>query len=404
MQTQLCKLKLISIRLSISGLILISGSLYAQEVHVTLDPPDDSGFTEYVTYYLSGFDIQSGTSNFNFFRYQLVSNHYPADVRIEFSLKIKSPALGMNVLEEIIWAETNRFRMLSHPILIDNRDLSMNTAFLYDQASPPNAIPLRVKTVMDASNIDVLISSIITSGKIFDGQYIFNLKVKSGRPGESMKITDEVTKTIDIRSPVSIQLQSPGGKLADTTQNVIYTTYPLFMWNTDLCNTCEYSIRVAQFDPNRHSSPTEAIEDETMLPLDQSKQWAEINAGNNYQFPPTGTRPLQTNEIYVWQIRKTFETTAGSEEILSPIYAFKIGDVSAPSGLPTATQPIIQALRNSLGDDQFNALFGPDGTFKGYLPSGSYSLNGSTIDESSASYILSQIANQNVTVTGVRVE
>lgn len=404
MQTQLCKLRLIGIRLLISTLILISGSLYAQEPIVEFDPDDESGFIEYVTYYLSSFDIQSGTSNFQFFRYRLVSRRYPVEAQIIFSLKVKSPALGMNTPEEIMRSETNYFRMPSAPILIDNRDLSKNTAFLYDQASPPNAIPLQVTTFMDASKFDVLISSIITSGKIVDGQYTFDLRVNSRIPGSGQGKPDYVSKVIDVRSPNSIQLQSPGGALADTVQNVIYTTYPLFMWNTDLCNTCEYSIRVAEFVPGRHSSPVEAIEDETMLPLNQSKQWAEINAGNNYQFPPTGTRPLQTNEIYVWQIRKTFLTTAGTEEIFSPIYAFKIGDVSAPSGLPIATHPIIQALRNSLGDNQFNALFGPDGTFQGYLPNGSYSLNGVTIDESSASYILSQIANKNVTITGVRSE
>lgn len=404
MHTQLCKLKLIGIWLFTTVIIGLPGTIYAQEVRVTLDPPDNSGFTEYVTYYLSSFDIQAGTSNFQFFRYRLVSNRYPADVEIIFSLKVKSPALGMNSPEEIMRVETNRFRMLSHPILIDSRDLSKNTAFLYDQASPPNAIPLRVTTFMDASKFDVLISSVITSGKIIDGQYIFNIKVKSGLPGGSTKITNEVTKTIDVRSPNSIQLQSPGGALADTVQNVIYTTFPLFMWNTDLCNSCKYFIRVAKFDLGRHSSLTEAIEDETMLPLNQSKQWAEIYAGNNYQFPPTGTRPLQTNEIYVWQIRKIFETTAGTEEIISSIYAFKISDVGVPSGLPTVTQPIIQALKNSLGDDQFDALFGPDGSFQGYLPNGVYSLNGATIDETSAAYILTQIANKNVTVTGVRSE
>ncbi|MBC8400270.1 MAG: hypothetical protein H8E14_02145 [Candidatus Marinimicrobia bacterium] len=403
MQTQLCKLKLISIWLFITVIIGIPGTTYAQEVIVTFYPSNESGFTEYVTYYLSGFDIQTGKSNVPFFKYTLVSNQnqYPADVELQFSLKVKSPALGMNSPEEIMQVETNRFRMLDK-IVIDSRDFSKNTAFLIDEAN--NVIPLQVTTFMDASKFDVLISSIITSGKIVDGQYTFTLTVKSARPGAATRLTDEVIKIVDIRTPTSIQLQSPGGALADTNLNVIYTTYPMFLWSTDQCNTCIYSIRIAEFDPNRHSSPIEAIEDETVLPLKQSDIWFDIPAGNSFDFPLSGARLLLADKTYVWQIRKTFKTTAGTEEILSSIYSFKIGDVSAPGGLPTTTHPIVQALMKSLGDDQFNALFGPDGTYQGYLPSGSYSLNGSTIDESSASYILSQIANQNVTVTGVRVE
>ncbi len=404
MPTQLCKYKLIRIWLSVSALILIFGPLNAQDVNVTFRQNGLAGFTEHVTYYLSSFDIQSGTSQFDFFEYWLVADHYPADVELEFSLKVKSPALGLNTPAEIVRVETNRFRMISHRIMINNRDLSKNTSFLLDDANPPNTIPLNVTTFMDASKFDVLISSIVTSGKIVDGQYTFTLTVKSARPGAATRLTDEVIKIVDIRTPTSIQLQSPGGALADTNLNVIYTTYPMFLWSTDICNSCIYSIRVAEFDPNRHSSPIEAIEDETVLPLKQSDIWFDIPAGNSFDFPLSGTRLLLADKTYVWQIRKTFKTTAGTEEILSSIYAFKIGDASAPAGLPTTVHPIVQALMKSLGDDQYNALFGADGTFQGYSPNGSYSLNGATIDESTAGYILSQIANQNVMVTGVRVE
>ena len=377
---------------------------FGQQVRVSLDPPDDSGFIEYVAYYLSGFDIQAGTSNFEFFKYRLVSNRYPADVKIEFTLKARSPSLGIPNAEQIMRVETNRFRMPSHPIQLNNRDLSNNTTFLYDQANPPNAIPVHVSTFMDAPKMDAYISSIITSGKIVDGDYIFTIKVRSGSPGSSLSSIHEITKTIRVQSPNSVQLQSPGGALADTVQNVIYSTYPLFMWNTDQCNTCQYFIRVAEFDRNRHSSLSEAIEDETMLPLVQSMEWAPTDVANSYQYPPSGTRPLLTGRIYVWQVRKTFLTTAGTEEILSSIYAIKIGDVSAPSGMQVALHPLLQSLAGSLSNSQYESFFGTGGALHEFIPEGPYLLNGNTIDENSVNYILSQIANNNVPVTGVRIE
>ncbi len=379
-------------------------TVHSQAVRVTLDPPDNSGFVEYVAYYMTGFDVQSGTSNFQFFRYKLVANTYPADVKLIFSLTVRSPGLDLNLPTEIIRLETNRFTMPSHPITIDNRDLSRNTAFFYDQASPPNAIPVSVSTLLDVSQFDALISSIITSGKIIDGEYVFNIQLKSGRPGGALSSEYEVTKSITVRTPTAIQLQSPGGELADTSQNVIYTTFPLFLWDTDLCAACEYYIRVAEFNPSLHSSPSEAIEDETMLPIRQNQQWATIPAGASYQYSPTGTRPLESGKIYVWQIRKTFPTSAGNEEILSPIYAYKIGDMGTPVGLEAAFHPILQALMDSLEPDDYELFFGDNGILKDAEVAGQYQLNGNTIDESSTRYILSQIANGNVTVTGARVE
>ncbi|MFH1852863.1 MAG: hypothetical protein ABIA75_11015 [Candidatus Neomarinimicrobiota bacterium] len=385
-------------------LMVMSCCLTGQDVRVTLNPPDDSGFIEYVTYYISGFDIQAGASNFQFFQYTLQSNIYPADAKIEFTMAVRSPALGLNSAEELMRLESNRFRMPSHPIRLDNRDLSANTSFLYDQASPPNAIPIQVTTTLDATKFDALISSVLTSGKIVDGEYRFNIKIRSGNPGGSLSSIYEISKSITVRTPTSIQLQSPGGALADTAQNLVYTTYPLFMWNSGICSGCEFFIRIAEFNPEIHSSPNEAIEDETMVPLSQSQPWAAIGAGTSYQYPPTGARPLQPDRIYVWQVRKTFQTTSGTNEILSSIYCFKIGDAGAPAEISNLPDPIVQALMNSLGTAQYEALFGDNGVLKDYRLRGNFSLNGTNINASTVAYILSQIVNQNVTVTGVRVE
>lgn len=376
----------------------------AQDVQVTTEPYGNTGFIDYVSYYISGIDMQTGASNFQFFQYTLKSNIYPAQVQVSFTLSVKSVALGLNTPEEILAVVSDPFILPSAPVVINNRDLSMATPFIYDQASPPNPIPISVDVQIDATKFDALLSSVITSGKIVDGEYNFNITIKSGAPGGSLSHEHIIQKKIEVRTPTSIQLQSPGGALADTSQNVIYTTYPLFLWNTDICNSCQYFIRVAEFDPEIHSSPNEAIEDETVLPIDQSAQWENTYSNSTFQYPPTGSRPLQANNLYAWQVKKSFPTTAGTEEILSAVYVFKIGDASSPATTIAVTNPLLQTLMTAMGSAQYDLVFGPGGPLEDFEPSGTYLLNGATVDETTVSYILSQIAGQNVSVTGARVE
>ena len=55
-------------------LIIFSGNnLQAQSA--TLEP--EPGFTEYATYYISSFDLQTGASNFQLFRFRLAASTYP---------------------------------------------------------------------------------------------------------------------------------------------------------------------------------------------------------------------------------------------------------------------------------------------------------------------------------------
>jgi len=71
-------------------------------------------------------------------------------------------------------------------------------------------------------------------------------------------------------------------------------------------------------------------------------------------------RPLEVGKSYVWRIKKVCATTGAEEEIFSEVYGFTITQVGQ-----TFT-PCQQQLRTILGDNQFNALFGPDGPLEGY--------------------------------------
>ena len=107
----------------------------------------------------------------------------------------------------------------------------------------------------------------MTTGKIADGEYIFSVQILSNED----QILAADAKTIIIQSPVSITLESPAGSLPDTTDNTIYTNFPIFQWFSQPCNGCETYIRIAQYNQQQHNSPEDAIEDQRVLPFDQGK-------------------------------------------------------------------------------------------------------------------------------------
>ena len=122
---------------------------------------------EYATYYVNSFDLNTGATNVQIFRYHLSSNEdeYPISVKIRFRASMLSPALGINSEQTIIEIDTDPFE-LQAPVILDNRDISSETALIYDMDNPPNSIELtgRVVDRLDASQADAILQSVMTTG------------------------------------------------------------------------------------------------------------------------------------------------------------------------------------------------------------------------------------------------
>jgi hypothetical protein len=101
---------------------------------------------------------------------------------------------------------------------------------------------------------------------------------------------------------------------------------------------------------------------------------------------------------------KSIPTTAGTEEMTSTIAAFKIGEADNIEIPDLVTNPLLMALQQALGDDQFNAYFGSGNDFQGFNPTGQVEVNGVTVDESSVNYILNQISSNAYQIQSMSVE
>ena len=356
---------------------------------------------EYATYYVNSFDLNTGATNVQIFRYQLSAEEYPVSLKVHFMASMLSPTLGIENEQTIIEIQTDPFQ-LQAPIILDNRDISSETSIIYDMASPPNSIELtgQVMESLDPAQADAILQSVITTGKIADGEYTFRVNILS----ENDQVLASDSKTILVRSPVSITLESPAGTLSDTLDNVIYTTFPIFQWFSQICNGCNTFIRVAQYNSQVHSSVEDAMEDQRVLPFDQTEEWYQIDNVNSFQYPFSDAYPLEEGNVYCWQVMMSMPTTLGSEEMTSTIAAFKIGVAGNVETPDMVTNPLLMALQQALGDDQFNAYFGSGNDLQGFNPTGQVEVNGVTVDESSVNYILNQISSNAYQIQSMSVE
>jgi len=358
---------------------------------------------DYATYYVSSFDPQTGTSDFQLFRYTLSSDSYPVWIKVTFRATMISPALGINTEATILDLYTSPFPV-QNDIILDNRDLSTTTTELRDVTGASINLSVYIEDVIDVADLNAMLSSIMTTGRLADGNYTFQFGVASGSTESACESASPIfeTKTITVESPNAINLEYPGGALSDTSSTEIFNTYPLLVWSSSGCGSCASFVRLAEFNPSIHSSMDEAIQDERRLPFDQAQEWENIGIVNSYQYPLSGALPLEYGKVYVWQVKHELITTAGSDELLSPINAFSIHDVGSGT-TTTSYHPIVQILQQVLSEAQFNSLFGPSAVLDGFSPSGTYIINSDSDDLPAAISLLNRIKNGTASITNVEV-
>ena len=351
----------------------------------------DVSWTSYVTYYLSMVDINTGESNMPIFMAELSRESGAADtvgVDIEFEIIIDSDALGVDH-KTLVKVETTQPIILSAPIHLSNMDLNLATDQIFDDHGNPVALHLDITEQLDMEQAEQMFSAILQTGQLPDGVYTFRV-VATSEDGQQIVKED----ILNIANPATLQLVSPGGILADTTLNEVYTSFPVLQWESDPCNYtnpitgesgCEFFIRLAEFKSQEHSSMDQAIESVTRLPLDQSLGFEPVGFGvTTFQYP-TDAGDLEPGKVYVWQIRKDMTTTSGTEQLMSDIMSFKVKDfTSTESSDPGSedTSPAGMALRSLIGDELANQIFGSGGEAEGMAANGTITLNGESVDVS----------------------
>ena len=380
----------------------LSANLFGDEITLT------GGFLPYETYYIGAIDLGTGTSDVQIFNF-LISG--PAGETIEFNaqftVEILAPELGFIEKTQLISINTKNPIQMKNPIYLDNRDFNINSTKIFDTNGNSVDISFEIDGEFDIAEYDDLLSAVVGMGRLPDGIYEFVLKLDEFSIAGQPAIIK--TETINITTPTSLNLIYPGGVLSDTSQNIVYTPYPIFQWSTETCTSCKLFIRVAEFNPESHSSLDEAIEDVTSLPIDQVEGWELVETGTSFQYPLIGAGELEAGKLYAWQIKKELPTTLGTDAYLSPISVFKLVESSTsnqnnPTGTELSSNPILIALKDLLGEENFNTYFGTEGEFSDYLPNGTYRINNENTTSNDILQILDQLQQGTISVVNINVE
>ena len=388
-------------RLAVSLLFFLSVNDFIKSQSVDINVQGE--IYEYATYYVSSFDVATGGTNVQIFNYSLESSTYPVYIKIRFKATILSPGLGINSEATIVEIETDPF-LIQDGLYLDNRDLSSDVTFLNDNSGNQIELKGQLIDVLDPALSETIMQTILTSGKLSDGQYTFSVSVFGGLDESNISNVFNDSKTFVIQSQIPVSLEYPGGALSDTTDNLLYTSFPIFQWSSGPpLSSAQTFIRVAQFDPSSHSGLEDAIQDQRVLPANQSEEWELIDNVNSYQYPFSGSYPLNPGNIYCWQVKVSFPTTAGDEDMISPIYAFKIGQAGTIETTNIVSNPLLMMIQQRL-PEQFENYFGPGRELEGFLPSGQIEINGVTVGPSVVNSLLQQFSNQEYQIQSVVVE
>lgn len=355
--------------------LLITSFGLGQSIVVSAQPD----LAEWDIIYLTDFDFENGQNNPLIFGYRISASDdvYPVEnVNLSLSMTANVPSLGLNN-EMLFNAQVSM--TLQAPIYITNRDLDRNVESrgIYDEANNKIIFDTFSLDMIDQTEAESLINTIMTLGSMPSGNYSFNLSVDA--PGYSF-LPDgfEPNKQISITAPANIDLIFPS-----LGYEFVSDTYPVFEWNSTGCE--DYYIRICEYNPIQHSSPEDAMQSEASFPYPDDGSFAPLGSNNQLDYSSVNGRPLEVGKAYAWQVKKVCSTTGNDQEFYSEIYGFTISEAGQ-----TIT-PCQQQLRNVLGDSQYNVLFGTNGPLEGYGECAEIMLDNEVINSTDFAALLVQL-------------
>ena len=312
-----------------------------------------------IGFYLNSIDINTGDSSVEYFRYTIEQKNAEIDnLKAHYSLIINSPDLNLFNFE-LMSGIIDISEISMSQLIFSNLDINFNS-----QGISGAEFKNEESNLASASELEAIQSIILSSGKIPNGTYIFNITLKCAN--DDSIVYDSINKTIEAYEPIFLDLLAPGGSLQDTSDTAILTTIPLFTWNSDYCSQCNYGIRVCIYDPSLHSSLADAIEDSSVLPANQNLDFYPLDNNGSFSYPNDGAFDLMVDKLYVWQIQREYDTTLGNTKNKSDIFVFKISSFDDILDDQLVDNPYQDALKELLGynyEELFNNI---DGELRGF--------------------------------------
>ena len=326
------------------------------------------------------------------------TQHGIDELYLDFDISMYIPDL-MEANEELV---SGRVRFdLNSPVVQEinfrNTDLNFNTT----QLAGNTLFNLESYDLKIAdSTIDEITNLFLSQGRAPNGVYTFNFAI-----GNGSDTYDSLTEVVEVFVPSFLDLISPGtSEVSDSLSNIVMTSNPIFQWNSDYCNKCDFNIRVSEFKPSVHNSMQEALDDYSVLPLNDGF-YNVPGTVNSFQYPNSNVGELTPGKLYVWQLMRSYTTSNGTNEEFSPIYLFKMKSIELENSQIVDTDINLENIKLLIGSDIYDNLFKEGG------PLNLYDNVGGTIsidnNNYSINYLIDMINKKNqgkITIIEVDVE
>lgn len=370
-----------TIFLALMLVLLMQMPTFAQQVNITAQLTNPS----IRVFMLSDFNFTGAGSTSGEIFALAINNSSPQAENCKLEMFIRSQSKG-----ELAFGGTNAFVVQPGTERITNQNLFTKVG------------QFQLENYNVEQSGDDLLRAILATGKLPSDIYFFEFVLTQLRTNH----VSNAIITIDITNPSTLDLIAPGSGADNSELTQIFTTLPLFRWQSDMQ---VFRLIVAEKIAGVHdsSSPQEIIQDRIRLDKKLTTNpaganGAEIIPATAYQYPASGTWPLEPGKTYYWQIIGIVESSGAPVELPSEIWAFQINDVQG-SLLSPEQQLLLDQLNITLSE-MLQGCLGPGGGLSGFTPTGVIMINHrpATIDELQA--IMTKIRSGEFEVKNARCE
>lgn len=336
---------------------------------------------DFQTVFLSNFNIISLSGSIPLFELQILeSQPGGTNVRMIFEVIAQQYAAG----GPIIRAETNPFQVIG--------SRTFNSNDFAGQGDISGDVDFNTDAAQDLQN------AILSTGRLPSDIYILRVRVENVANAADFCVWE---KRYDISNPTTIDLISPGRVAGSGDCPVIYTTLPLFQWDS---NATKFLIRISEKRPE-NASPEDVMNNESRVPERILVAGTDFLGRPSFQYPASGAGvfPLEEGKTYYWQVTAFVETPSGDVPLESQIWCFTVGQISGPTTSAEQIQ-LLDYLRALIGNSMVDQLFGDGGELFGYLTTGVILRDGSGIAITDLATLVSQVQSGQLSVTEVTVE
>ncbi|MBN1153464.1 hypothetical protein JXB12_00940 [candidate division KSB1 bacterium] len=317
-------------------LVLFISPVYSQ-IMVTSGTLHD----EISIFFLSDLNL-SGLGESPLLFYLDITNSYGEEKSVLLDLRMVYEGNFMSSVD-LIAGQTGPLNIIPGTTRITNQNLFSDTD------------PYRLLSFdLNDQAVDKLIDQLLASGKLPTGDYRFIITLAFSDGSGSIDQTDLY---YNITNTETIDLISPGNPACEGDLRQIYTTLPLFRWESD---ALKFRIKVCE-KLQTNNSPEDVMNNEPRLLTEVENKFL--------QYPITGAFMLEEGKAYYWQVWSIVNTSSGIIEIPSEIWGFQISEMGGGSN-SFQQQQIMNVLRMILGDDVVNDLFAEGGMLCNHTSTG----------------------------------